>query len=253
MSSLTSSTFWDSWWPGKIALSELKADDFQYGRNGFFLRLMRRKLGSLDGIQVVELGGACSLVLLALAKWHGAKVTAIDYSPEGLDLTKRLFQANRCPVELIEADFLNWRPAGKYDVVTHYGVLEHFTDPAPLVRISADLLSPGGKLFLSMPNMRALGACFWRKWSPELWSKHIYHSDLAIRKACSEAGLRVRDTFHFGKPMVQQCPWERGGRLQSVVTFGQRVADQTGELPILDRGMGWISAHRGFLISQAAE
>jgi hypothetical protein len=41
--------------------------------------------------------------------------------------------------------------------------------------------------------------------------------------------------------------------LQSVVTFGQRVADQTGELPILDRGMGWISAHRGFLISQAAE
>jgi 2-polyprenyl-3-methyl-5-hydroxy-6-metoxy-1,4-benzoquinol methylase len=252
MQSLTSSTFWDEWWPGKIALSELKADDFQYGRNGFFVRLLRRKLGPLDGIKVVELGGACSLVLLALAKWHGAQVTAVDYSPEGLDLTERLFQANSCGVELIEADFLNWKPARQYDLVTHYGVLEHFTDPEPLIRLSAQLLAPNARLLFSMPNMRALGAYFWRRWSPELWSKHIYHSDAAIEKACAEAGLSVAEAFHFGKPMVQQCPWERKGFMQGVVTFGQRVADQAGEFPILDRGMGWISGHRGFLVSPSA-
>lgn len=251
MSSLTSSTFWDSWWPGKIALSELKSDDFQYGRNGYFLRLLRRKLGPLDGIRVVELGGACSLALLALTKWHGAQVTAVDYSPEGLELTTRLFEANHCKVELVEADFLNWKPTCQYDAVTHYGVLEHFTDPAVLMRLSAQLLAPNARLLFSMPNMRALGAYFWRKWSPELWSKHIYHSEAAVEKACAAVGLSLAETFHFGKPMVQQCPWERTGMMQNMVTFGQRVADQTGELPILDRGMGWISAHRGFLASRS--
>src|SRR5207249_2403070 len=107
---------------------------------------------------VVELGGAGSYFLLALAKWERARATAVDYSPPGSALTREIFAANHEAVRTICEDIFEWQPAEKFDAVLHFGLIEHFADPEPLLRKSAELLKDGGQLVFTMPNMQAWGA-----------------------------------------------------------------------------------------------
>src|SRR4051812_17805718 len=132
--SLASPAFWDAVWQAGHATRAVPEKDVHFGRRGTFLRVVDRHLGvSPAGLSVLEVGGALSYRLLALAKFRGMKATALDYSRTGLELTRTLFAENGCSVETLEQDFLAWEPAGRtFDLVVHWGVAEHFKDPTPL-------------------------------------------------------------------------------------------------------------------------
>jgi SAM-dependent methyltransferase len=40
-----------------------------------------------------------------------------------------------------------------FDLIIHYGVLEHIADPFPFLKTQYDLLTPGGKLLVEAPNV----------------------------------------------------------------------------------------------------
>jgi hypothetical protein len=89
----TTTDFWDAQWGERGSRDTLSAwlhrDDF--GKNGHFLRLMDRHMPNLfEGARVCELGGASSKFLVDLALYRGAVVTAVDYSPIGIEQTKAL-------------------------------------------------------------------------------------------------------------------------------------------------------------------
>jgi 2-polyprenyl-3-methyl-5-hydroxy-6-metoxy-1,4-benzoquinol methylase len=227
----------------------LNERDVYWGRHGVFVRVLRRQVGSLQGKRIVELGGAGSRFLLAAAKWEGAHVTAVDYSVPGLDRLKALFEANQCSVATVCADLFAWQaPPADAEVVFHWGLLEHFPDPVPLMQLSARLLKPGGAVVFSMPNMRAIGAGLWRLWSPQSWAQHLYHSDEAVDHACRAAGLHMVRRFYWGPIMLQHGPWERTGLLPSVMTVLQRTCNLVNRLTLVyAHGTSRLSRHRGFV------
>ncbi len=246
---LTTRDFWDCAWR-RFDAELLSEKHYYYGRNGLFLRSLRHGFSNFDKQRVIELGGAGSKCLLALAKFCGAEVTSIDYSPVGADKTRKLFEVNRCAVSVIEEDFLAWIPVGEpFDVVVHWGLLEHFRDPQVVLRLCAELLRPGGTLIFTMPNLAAYGAVLWRRWSPNDWSMHVYHSDEAIATACVNVGLRMARVYHWGRPLLQvSAPWEKSGVFPSLVAYVQRALTAIDALvPIYDRGFRRISAQRCFV------
>src|SRR5436305_1661250 len=95
---LTSAPFWDRQWRCHSSVKIVSPRHGVLGRNGIFLRTMRRHLGTWEKPSVLELGGGAAYRLLALAKWAGARVTAIDYSPVGIEQTETIFAANGCKV-----------------------------------------------------------------------------------------------------------------------------------------------------------
>lgn len=250
---LTTPGFWDAnWKPQSGGLRVIQESDPDYGRNGTVVRQMRRYAPSVIGRgSVVELGGGgASYRLLALAKWAGARVTAVDYSKEGIRQTADLFRLNGCEVQTVLSDFFRWDPQGRtYDAVTHWGVAEHFTDPTELFELSARVLKRSGVLFFTMPNMAAFGAHLWRRWNPENWSAHHYHTDDVIVRACRRAGLRVSCRFHFGRPLLQLTPWECPGLLPSAVTMLRSGTNAVHALwpRIFERGLPWLSMHRAYV------
>ena len=113
--------------------------------------------------------------LAKLAKWSGADAVAVDYSKESIEQIEEIFEANGCEVKSVFADIMQWDSDGrKFDLIVHWGLVEHFEDPVPLLKKCADLLAPGGTLLFSMPNMEAWGAYIWRRFSASNWSKHIF-------------------------------------------------------------------------------
>ena len=210
---LTDAAFWDKQWTTRSLAARnvkwLRGGDF--GSHGLFLRIMRRFApGVFNRKDVIELGGACSRFLVDLAKFENARVCAVDYSPIGVEQTRKMFEEHGVVGEVLEADFFDLPNQNlRYDVVTHWGLLEHFSVPALIISISSSLLKPGGYLVFTMPNLDAAGAYFWKWFSPQNHAAHILHSDKVILEECERAGLQLVRLFHSGPPLLRMGPAEK--------------------------------------------
>jgi 2-polyprenyl-3-methyl-5-hydroxy-6-metoxy-1,4-benzoquinol methylase len=252
----TTTDFWDAQWGERGSRDTLSAwlhrDDF--GKNGPFLRLMDRHMPNLfEGARVCELGGASSKFLVDLALYRGAVVTAVDYSPIGIEQTKALFAAHAIDGEVIFADMFNWTgEKEQFDVVTHWGLLEHFDNPLPTLAASANLIKPGGALVFAMPNMAAVGSGFWRRLAPTNFAAHIYHTDESIKEACANAGLNLERTFYSGPPLLRLSPPERLGVLSRLVDAMHLLSLFVGKAfpSLFLRGHARISNTRNFLATK---
>ena len=246
----TTSQYWDEVWTDLSVIDTLSESDFYAGKRGLFSRLIASHLGSVAGKSVIEIGGGgVNHRLLAMAKWMDAEVTALDYSERGMDVLSRLMDRNNVTAEFILDDINKFASHGrKFDIVVHWGVIEHFEDPAMIIDRSVKLLADGGQLLFSMPNMRSAASHLWRLWSPDNWSKHVFHEDKALTQLMSSAGLVDLRAFHFGIPHVKAANWERGSVMQLPADLAQTIASASARfLPIFHKvgGRRW-SSERGF-------
>lgn len=250
----TNDKFWDSQWEDRAdrSLSYRLLHGGAFGKNGLFLRVMDRHVPEnvLNGASVIELGGASSLYLVDLATHRGCDVTALDYSDVGIEQTKELFARKNVKGHAIYADMFEWRDGdNSFDVVTHWGVLEHFDDPAPTLSVSAKFAKPGGFVVFTMPNLAAAGARLWQHFAPKNFSAHVYHSDETVRACCEQAGLDLVAQFEFGPPLIRMAPPERGGVAAQVANGAHAVVCMAGSLaPVLfTRGHRRVSSQRAFV------
>jgi SAM-dependent methyltransferase len=251
---LTDASYWDSYWERAPEPRRLSPRDSHFGRRGSFMRMVERHLGNLEGKRVLEMGGGgVNYRLVALHTWGGAHVTAVDYSEVGLRLLEAVFRANDGVVQILRGDFLDLRmPADPFDVVVHWGVLEHFTDPLPMLRACRAALRTSGRLLFTMPNMEAWAARAWARYSPGNWSKHCLHPDTTLRASCAAAGLQFESGFYFGVPAIQMATSETSGPLPAVLGWSQRLATLAANvLPIPGRSRR-LSLERG-VIARATE
>jgi 2-polyprenyl-6-hydroxyphenyl methylase/3-demethylubiquinone-9 3-methyltransferase len=107
----------------------------------------------LAGKTVVDIGCGGGILAESMAK-SGANVTGIDLSEKALKVADlhSLESGVQVRYELIAAEELAEREAGRYDVVTCMEMLEHVPDPAAIVAACAKLAKPGGKVFFSTIN-----------------------------------------------------------------------------------------------------
>ena len=112
-----------------------------------------RQRARLAGARVLDVGCGGGLFSEALAA-SGASVVGIDLAPEVLGVARlHLLESGR-QVDYREssAEALAAAEPASFDVVACMEMLEHVPDPAAVVQACADLLKPGGQLFLSTIN-----------------------------------------------------------------------------------------------------
>lgn len=107
----------------------------------------------LKGARVVDVGCGGGLLSEAMAS-AGADVVGIDLAPAVLEVARLHLLESGLKVDYREtgAEALAQTMGGEFDVVTCLEMLEHVPDPASVIRACADLLRPGGRLFVSTLN-----------------------------------------------------------------------------------------------------
>lgn len=252
---LTDAAYWQGYWQAGEAESAwvLPERHHIWGRKGSFMRVIRREVQPIDGLRVVELGGGSSLYLAALAKWAGVRATALDFAPAGLARLEEIFRANGLAVDTVLADLFAWDAGGRrFDLVVHWGLLEHFSEPETVLAASRRLLAPGGRVVFTMPNMAAVGARLWKKWAPQNWSTHLYHDDETVRRACESAGLSLRRRFHWGGLLLMSGHYERSGVGPLAARAVERVVSAANHVvPWYHLGHPLLSSSRGFVAELA--
>ncbi len=156
----------------------------------------------LKGKDAIDVGCGGGILSEALAK-SGANVTGIDMGKMALDVA--LLHAIEAGLTInyqqITAEEKALQSPSEFNIVTCMEMLEHVPDPLSVVQACADLVKPGGDVFLSTLNRHPkaylfaiLGAEYIRKMLPKgthEYARFIRPSELA--KWCRQSGLEVVD------------------------------------------------------------
>jgi hypothetical protein len=78
---------------------------------------------------------------------------------------------------------------GRFDVVTSFGVVEHFDDTAGCVRALARMLRPGGMVLTEVPNMAGGVGAIQRALDRAVYDMHVPLDAEALATAHRDAGL----------------------------------------------------------------
>lgn len=129
---------------------------------------------------------------LAGAKKAGWQVTGLEPNARARhEATARVGQP------MLEATALAGLPAGSFDVVTLWHVLEHVHALHETLNQLIAALKPGGQLLIAVPNAESLDAQHYRQdWASYDVPRHLYHFVPAtMRRLLATHGLRLTQTL----------------------------------------------------------
>lgn len=182
----------------------------------------------LRGKAVLDVGCGGGLLSEALAA-QSAKVTGIDLAPAVLETARLHLYESGLQIEYLErsAEALAAERPQQFDVITCMEMLEHVPDPVAIVDACADLLKPGGWLFLSTLNrtpqafaLAIAGAEYVMRLLPKgthRYAQFIRPSELA--SALRAAGLQLEDVSG-----LQYNPFTRAARVGGQTGINYLVA-----------------------------
>lgn len=114
-------------------------------------RLLKNRVK--PGMEVLEIGCAPGKILAWVNKRLNCAVAGLDYSEKGIKLTNGLFEALGIEGDIrCENIFHHSFPPGQFDFVYSAGLIEHFADPAAVVRQHVLLAKPGGMAMIVIPH-----------------------------------------------------------------------------------------------------
>ncbi|MGY3055043.1 SAM-dependent methyltransferase [Pedobacter sp. UYEF25] len=194
---LTDRQFWVNYWESKRGLA------IKLPYNYLFHRQLAQVIKENKIESAIELGGFPGYYAVFLKKYFQLEVTLLDYFVHP-PVINQLLEKNGLSakdIKIIETDLFNYQTDKKYGLVLSCGLIEHFNDTADIINRHIAFLKPGGMLFITLPNFKAVNGWFQKKFDKENYDKHNIDSmNLELLKSiCEEAGLKDVEASYFGK------------------------------------------------------
>jgi len=232
---LTDRKFWVDYWERKTGLS------VNIPANYLFHQQLREIIEKRAVKTAIELGGFPGYYAVFLKKYFKLDVTLLDYFVHQ-PVTNSLLEANHLKesdIKIIETDLFNYEPAQHYDLVLSCGLIEHFNDTADIIQRHINFVKPGGTLFITLPNFKALNGWFQKHFDKENYDKHNIDcmDPELLRNICTAAGLEVVQSRYFGhfslwlenekqKPaavrLFKKAVWLTGKVFTKIIPFNSR-------------------------------
>jgi len=194
---LTDRGFWKSFWESRKNLIFYIKPDYVFG--DILAGLIKEK-----GIKnAIELGGFPGYYSIYLKKYQGLATTLFDYYIHD-GLIKELLAKNGLKegdINIIESDLFNYTPQQKFDLVTSFGLIEHFSDTASIIKTHLQFLKPGGTLFITLPNFTGVNGWVQKNFDKENYDKHYIDcmNPAFLAETCKELGLKEVESYYHGK------------------------------------------------------
>src|SRR5258708_20830100 len=128
----------------KSSRYEISANGDRFSRNHFFIEEARNYRS------ILECGCSTGFLSKQLAA-GGSRVVGIEIDPEAAEKARQ-FCARVLSLDLNRP---NWSNAvgERFDLVTYGDVLEHLLDPHAVLRETKEVLAPGVRVLISLPNI----------------------------------------------------------------------------------------------------
>lgn len=177
---------------------------------------------ALRGARALDVGCGGGILSESLAR-AGAEVTAIDLSPEVIEVARLHLLESALTVDyrLLGVEALADESPAAFDVVSCMEMLEHVPDPRSVVEACARLLRPGGRLFVSTLNRTPAAfaaAILGAEHVLRLLPRGTHHYAQFIRPSEMAAHLRATGLELEHLAGIAYNPFTRGARLTESVS-----------------------------------
>lgn len=160
--------------------------------------------------------GCSTGLMLTLLKNRGWQVLGVEIS------SKAAAAAKSRGIKVIVNNFMKVKIDDEFDLVILNHTLEHLENPLEVIKKVNSLLSPGGVLFIDVPNFGGLTAKLMKSsWPLLLPNEHLWHFSLKpLQILLQKQGFktifveRASGIWDYGNPL--------GGIILSFVTFKKR-------------------------------
>jgi 2-polyprenyl-3-methyl-5-hydroxy-6-metoxy-1,4-benzoquinol methylase len=154
---------------------------------------------ALDGVgqgrrRVLDVGCATGALLETL-RAQGWETVGVEISPQEAEYArrKRGLEVKTLPLEE------NGFPAGYFTAVLASHLIEHLNDPASFVREVGRILVPGGRFFVTTPNIGGFQARLFRgRWRSAIFDHLYLFSVKTLSALLTGAGFRVERIVTWG-------------------------------------------------------
>ncbi|MFM7217525.1 MAG: class I SAM-dependent methyltransferase [Bacteroidota bacterium] len=196
--------YWSSFWksaqqlPAAASLSG-KSDNAYLTRqyDAFYSSIFKKK--AEEKKRILEIGCGNSVWLSFFQKEYGFQVFGLDYSEFGCEQTRKILERDGCTGEIRRCDLFappaDW--LGTFDVVCSFGVVEHFTDTAEVIRSISRFLKPGGILITTIPNLNGPTGWLQKVLYRQVYDIHVVMDKQQLNAAVSKAGLSEMTSSYF--------------------------------------------------------
>lgn len=178
--------------------------------------------------KLLDVGCAAGFFLDEAHK-RGWQVQGLDVSSFAVDYAAKRFGYDVRQGSLTEHQY----PAGNYDLVTLWDVIEHVPDPQAYISRAAELLRSGGVLALATPDVDSFPARLTgKRWvGYKLSEEHVYYFSIrTLRRMLEEMGLEVIDARHAGKYVTVRLFLNRLGMYSPVIARLLALAERVFKL-----------------------
>ena len=159
------------------------------------------RLDSLAGLRILDIGCGAGVLSEPLARL-GASVVGVDPSDSNIAAARHHAAQSGLTIDYRATTAEALEAAGEsFDVVLAMEVIEHVADVALFIDVAAELVKPGGLLFVATLNrtiksfaLAIVGAEYVLRWLPRgthQWDKFVTPNELEI--AITQSGLNVTD------------------------------------------------------------
>ncbi|RIA10262.1 methyltransferase family protein [Flavobacteriaceae bacterium MAR_2010_72] len=193
---LTSKTYWEAYYKNNPV-------DRAHIRNvcGFYDEFWDQffsEAGNDDTL--IEIGGFPGRYLAYLSSKYKLNPICLDYNSDVDKIQSAFATMGVANYQIIQEDFLEFKPKQQYDYVMSNGFVEHFKNFDDILDLHMPYLKSRGKLLIMIPNMR--GYIRWYKWLVDYQNLKIHNRkcmSLNVFKAFSiRNNLNILHLGYFG-------------------------------------------------------
>lgn len=154
------------------------------------LKQKRKLIERITGLQqgnILDIGSGTGAFANEM-KQAGWQVTGLEPDADARAVGRQFYN-----IELADISQLNQLPAGSYDAITMWHVLEHVHDLQGYVTKLKSLLKENGKLFIAVPNYTSKDAAIYKEyWAAYDVPRHLYHfSPQSMQALMEKHGLII--------------------------------------------------------------
>ncbi|MDH5276562.1 MAG: class I SAM-dependent methyltransferase [Gammaproteobacteria bacterium] len=168
------------------------------------LRRTRERLAR-DPLRLVDCGSGEGLILRFVHEQHpGVEVWGIEYS-DAIEKSRQMAEELGYDFHLLRGDLFELCRPGvtePFDVLTSFGLIEHFDDPGQVLAQLIQMVEPGGCVITVIPNFDGLFNALWKLYDPGNYRHHIPISNARLLAVHRELGLEDVALYPIGTPTI---------------------------------------------------
>jgi SAM-dependent methyltransferase len=193
---LTDNNFWKNFWESKKNLIFKVKPDYTF--SAIISELIKKR----NIRSSIELGGFPGYYSIFLKKYFDLDTTLFDYyiHPKIIEELLSFNEMNVVDINIIEADLFNYQPLKKYDMVSSFGLIEHFSDTTDIISRHLRFLNDGGTIFITLPNFKGINGWVQKTFDRYNYDKHFIECmDIEVLSATAKKlGLKNVEVFYNG-------------------------------------------------------